>query len=73
MLFDREKLLEVYDETKDNPLDPVRTGRGRLGPASEFGALPSVGPATSVEDKDRSAKTQSPGVIGKAPKDRYDG
>jgi NADH-quinone oxidoreductase subunit I len=27
LLFDREKLLAVYDETKDNPRDPVRTGR----------------------------------------------
>ena len=36
MMFDKEKLLAIYDETKDNPKDPVRTGRGRLGPASEF-------------------------------------
>ena len=34
-----EKLLEIYDETKDNPKDPVRTGRGRLGPASEFARI----------------------------------
>ena len=46
MMFDKEKLLEVYDETKDNPKDPVRTGRGRLGPASEFGTLPALSPAT---------------------------
>jgi NADH-quinone oxidoreductase subunit I len=65
--FDREKLLEIYDITKDNPKDPVRTGRGRLGPAAEFASLPTVGPATSVEPADRSAKTPSPGVIGKAP------
>jgi NADH-quinone oxidoreductase subunit I len=71
MLFDREKLLEVYDETKSNPRDPVRTGRGRLGPASEFGTLPTVGPATEVENKDRASKTESPGTIGKAPPDRY--
>jgi NADH-quinone oxidoreductase subunit I len=72
MLFDKAKLLEVYDETKDNARDPVRTGRGRLGPASEFQGLPTVGPATAVEDKDRAAKTNSPGTIGKAPKDRYE-
>ena len=71
MLFDREKLLAVYDETKDNPKDPVRTGRGRLGPASEFGPLPTVSPATSVEPGDRSAQASTPGVIGKAPPDRY--
>jgi NADH-quinone oxidoreductase subunit I len=71
MMFDREKLLEIYDITKDNPKDPVRTGRGRLGPASEFGALPAVGPATSVEGGDRAAVSPSPGVIGKAPPDRY--
>jgi NADH-quinone oxidoreductase subunit I len=72
MLFDKEKLLKVYDETKSDSRDPVRTGRGRLGPASEFQGLPTVGPATAVEDKDRAAKTNSPGTIGKAPKDRYE-
>jgi NADH-quinone oxidoreductase subunit I len=72
MLFDREKLLEVYDLTKDNPKDPVRTHRGRLGPASEFGALPALSPATPVEAADRAAEASSPGVIGKAPQDRYE-
>jgi NADH-quinone oxidoreductase subunit I len=72
MLFNKEKLLEVYDETKNDPRDPVRTGRGRLGPASEFQDLHTVGPATDVEDKDRAAKSETPGTIGKAPKDRYD-
>jgi NADH-quinone oxidoreductase subunit I len=72
MLFNREKLLAVYDETKDDPKDPVRTGRGRLGAASEFHDLPAVGPATSVEANDRAAEAPSPGVIGKAPPDRYE-
>ncbi|MBX3441811.1 MAG: NADH-quinone oxidoreductase subunit I [Planctomyces sp.] len=63
MTFDREKLLAVYDETKDNPRDPVRTRRGRLGPASEFVDLPAVGPATTVPDSDRSAKLATPGQI----------
>ena len=36
MLYDKEKLLQVYDITKDDPKDPIRTGRGRLGPASEL-------------------------------------
>ena len=35
MMYDKEKLLKVYDETKDSGLDPVRTHRGMLGPASE--------------------------------------
>ena len=34
MLFDREKLLSVYDETVDSGKDPVRTQSGELGPAS---------------------------------------
>jgi NADH-quinone oxidoreductase subunit I len=72
MLFDREKLLEIYDITKDDPKDPVRTQRGQLGPASEFGVLPTLSPATSVEAADRAAEAESPGVIGKAPLDRYE-
>ena len=36
MLFDREKLLSVYDQTIQTGKDPVRTTRGRLGPASNF-------------------------------------
>jgi len=67
MVFDREKLLSVYDKTKDNPIDPVRTGRGRLGPASEFKDLATLMPATAVEQDDRSAKAKSPGVIGAPP------
>ena len=34
MTFDKEKLLEVYDQTKDTGKDPVRTHRGDLSPAS---------------------------------------
>ena len=62
MVFDKEKLLAIYDETKDNPKDPVRTGRGRLGPASEFaGAGRRLGPATPVVRDDRAAKAQYAG------------
>jgi NADH-quinone oxidoreductase subunit I len=61
--LDKDKLLSIYDQTKDNPRDPVRTGRGKLGPASEFASLPTLGPATSVPDRDRSARAPSPGVI----------
>jgi NADH-quinone oxidoreductase subunit I len=71
MMFNREKLLEVYDETKDCPKDPVRTQRGRLGPAADFRELPTLGPATSVERDDRAADAPSSGVIGPAPPDRY--
>ena len=63
MLFDKEKLLSVFDQTKDSGLDPIRTHKGRLGPASDFQQLPTLGPATSVVTDDRSAKATSPGVI----------
>lgn len=36
MIFDKEKLLEVFDETTQSGKDPVRTKRGTLGPASEI-------------------------------------
>jgi NADH-quinone oxidoreductase subunit I len=36
MIFDKEKLLEVFDETSQSGKDPVRTKRGELGPASEI-------------------------------------
>ncbi len=35
MIFDKEKLLSVFDETVDSGKDPVRTRRGPLSPASE--------------------------------------
>jgi NADH-quinone oxidoreductase subunit I len=35
MIFDKEKLLSVFDETVKSGRDPVRTNRGKLGPASE--------------------------------------
>jgi NADH-quinone oxidoreductase subunit I len=67
MVFDKLKLLEIYDETKDNPKDPVRTGRGRLGPASEFSKLPTLGPATPVVSGDRAAAAPTAGIIGAPP------
>jgi NADH-quinone oxidoreductase subunit I len=36
MMFDKEKLLSVYDRTVAAGTDPIRTERGRLGPASEL-------------------------------------
>lgn len=36
MIYDKEKLLQVFDETSVTGKDPVRTHRGVLGPASEI-------------------------------------
>jgi NADH-quinone oxidoreductase subunit I len=36
LMFDKEKLLQIYDQTKDSPNDPIRTHRGELGMASEI-------------------------------------
>jgi NADH-quinone oxidoreductase subunit I len=63
MIYDKEKLLSVYDQTKDSGRDPVRTQRGPLSGCSEFGGLPPLGPATAVKADDRAAKATSPGVI----------
>jgi len=35
MIFDKEKLLSVFDQTKNSPKDPIRTRPGRLSVASE--------------------------------------
>ena len=40
MMFDKDKLLSIYDQTKNNPKDPVRTRAGRLGCASEIEQTP---------------------------------
>ena len=63
LVYDREKLLAIFDETKNNPRDPVRTHRGKLGPAADFASLPTLGPATSVESADRSAQSPTAGTI----------
>ncbi len=36
MMFDKEKLLSVFDQTVAAGADPIRTGSGRLGVASEL-------------------------------------
>lgn len=36
MMFDKEKLLSVFDETVKAGTDPIRTRSGRLGTASEL-------------------------------------
>jgi NADH-quinone oxidoreductase subunit I len=50
MLFDREKLLAVYDQTKDSGRDPIRTHTGPLGPASNIATtlFPAGGSASSA-------------------------
>lgn len=35
MIFDKEKLLSVFDQTKNNPKDPIRTRAGKLSISSE--------------------------------------
>lgn len=40
MIFDKEKLLSVFDRTTAAGTDPVRTKSGALGPASEPQAKP---------------------------------
>ena len=55
LVYDREKLLEIYDLTKDNPKDPVRTTRGILGPASEI-----IGPIRRPAGKPEQSSTPIP-------------
>jgi NADH-quinone oxidoreductase subunit I len=45
MMFDKEKLLSVFDQTVKMGTDPIRTRAGRLGVASEL--PPDTGLATS--------------------------
>jgi NADH-quinone oxidoreductase subunit I len=35
LIFDKEKLLSVYDQTTQSGTDPIQSQSGRLGPASE--------------------------------------
>ncbi|HEV7283023.1 MAG TPA: NADH-quinone oxidoreductase subunit I [Pirellulaceae bacterium] len=61
MLFDREKLLSIYDATANLPDDPVRTHRGALGPASELEVQPASPPTRPVGDPAKEA------VVGPKP------
>lgn len=36
MMFDKEKLLSVFDQTVAAGTDPIRTSAGKLGPAAEL-------------------------------------
>jgi NADH-quinone oxidoreductase subunit I len=46
MIFDKEKLLSVFDETVQSGNDPARTTRGVLGPASD-----AIGQGSPAADK----------------------
>ncbi len=46
MMFDKEKLLSVFDQTTAAGTDRVRTERGRLGPCSE--PLGPLGPSSDT-------------------------
>ncbi|MGH7127202.1 MAG: NuoI/complex I 23 kDa subunit family protein [Planctomycetaceae bacterium] len=59
MLFDKEKLLSIYDETKDSAKDPVRTHRGELGMASDIERAP-LNPPTPVKNFNNAADPQPP-------------
>jgi NADH-quinone oxidoreductase subunit I len=43
MMFDKEKLLSVFDQTRNSPADPIRTHRGALSVASEPGPAQTPG------------------------------
>ena len=43
MIYDKEKLLSVFDMTTASGSDPVRTSGGRLGPASDTPRDPDAG------------------------------
>lgn len=47
MIFDKEKLLSVFDQTVKMGTDPVRTHSGRLGPASELAEGGLTGSSTA--------------------------
>ncbi len=57
MLFDKEKLLSVYDETVDSGLDPARTTRGELGPASEPMGTSSQLPVITGNTENKPARS----------------
>lgn len=61
MLYDKEKLLSMYDQTVKSGVDPVRTGRGQLGPASKILEAPdspnSEWPQKQIGYEDRASTT----------------
>jgi NADH-quinone oxidoreductase subunit I len=57
MIFDMEKLLSIYDQTKDNPRDPIRTQRGELGCASQLIQQPLSATMAKPPDAPRAPKS----------------
>jgi NADH-quinone oxidoreductase subunit I len=55
MLYDREKLLAVYDETVKSGVDPVRTHSGALGPAAKI-VVPLPLPNPITQNAERAAE-----------------
>jgi NADH-quinone oxidoreductase subunit I len=49
MMFDKEKLLSVFDETVKAGTDPVRTRAGKLGVASELPADTGLASSSSAQ------------------------
>ena len=49
MMFDKEKLLSVFDETVKAGTDPIRTHSGRLGVASELPADTGLASSSSAQ------------------------
>lgn len=49
MMFDKEKLLGVFDETVKAGTDPIRTRSGRLGVASELPADTGLSSSSSAQ------------------------
>src|SRR5207245_1116030 len=47
MMFDKEKLLSVFDRTATGGADPVRTRSGQMGAASMLPGIPLAGRAGS--------------------------
>ncbi len=47
MMFDKEKLLAVFDQTTKTGTDPVRTKSGKLGPASELADIGMTNSSTA--------------------------
>lgn len=54
MMFDKEKLLSVFDRTKDRPCDPVRTAPGPRSVASELPPQATSGPDSGAGQAPRS-------------------
>jgi len=74
MLYNREKLLHVYDETIKTGVDPVRTHVGALGPASKISVpLPLPNPVTQNAELAGEKAQQQRAEHGAHPSDAVEG